>query len=173
MENINRDPNKENLIMKHSSNKSSGLRVLQNSASLDNIHCGKSESFSQLNKKSKVSTHKKSTLSVYTDAAQVKVAQTYADKSTNTEEPQFIADECSIEYWKELAETRREALADTLRENEQLYKQVADLSKTVADLKEEATHYEALAEKAELLANIMMDMADATNPDDAAKSENT
>jgi len=37
-----------------------------------------------------------------------------------------------------------------------LYKQVADLSKTVADLKEEATHYEALAEKAELLANIMM-----------------
>jgi len=44
-----------------------------------------------LNKKSKVSTHKKSTLSVYTDAAQVKVAQTYADKSTNTEEPQFIA----------------------------------------------------------------------------------
>jgi len=31
------------------------------------------------------------------------------------------SDECSIEYWKELAETRREALADTLRENEQVH----------------------------------------------------
>lgn len=66
-----------------------------------------------------------------------------------------IVDSPSADYWKILAETRRQALEKALEENERLYTEVGELKMKVEELEEERSKYEELAERAEYLADTL------------------
>ena len=115
-------------------------------------------------------------VSIYQDpplAASSPVAQKKSSSSSQTdsddcwckchaEEPQhnlspeeeaellMVNEEVPENYWKELAEQRREALNETLEENEQLHK-------SIAELKEENKR---LSEQGDTLAKFLLEVAD-------------
>ena len=57
----------------------------------------------------------------------------------------FPLDEPPVEYWKSLAEQRRLALAETLKENEELYTEVEGWKSKVADLESKVKDLEYFA----------------------------
>jgi geminin len=60
-----------------------------------------------------------------------------------------------LEYWKDLAEKRREALEVSLTENESLHTSLSMLEEENERIKEEAETYKSLAEQAQELASIL------------------
>jgi len=60
-----------------------------------------------------------------------------------------------LEYWKDLAEKRREALEVSLTENESLHTSLSFLEEENERIKEEADTYKSLAEQANELAQIL------------------
>jgi len=57
-----------------------------------------------------------------------------------------FAEEPTISYWKELAENRRQALEEALRENEALHSRIAELEKDNSELEEMVQEAKAIAE---------------------------
>ncbi len=66
---------------------------------------------------------------------------------SHTEEP-------PLEYWKVLAEQRRLALSETLKENEDLHTQVAGLKKRVNELENKTHDLEYFAMMYELISKV-------------------
>jgi len=60
-----------------------------------------------------------------------------------------------VEYWRDLAEKRREALEVSLTENESLHNSISLLEEENEKIKEEAETYKSMAEKAHELASIL------------------
>eukprot|EP00088_Acartia_fossae_P018595 TRINITY_DN20741_c0_g1_i1.p1 TRINITY_DN20741_c0_g1~~TRINITY_DN20741_c0_g1_i1.p1 ORF type:complete len:238 (-),score=96.11 TRINITY_DN20741_c0_g1_i1:327-1040(-) len=60
-----------------------------------------------------------------------------------------------LEYWKDLAEKRREALETSLQENEELHTSLSLLEEENQRIQEEKETYKGLAEQAEELAKII------------------
>ncbi|XP_067952080.1 geminin-like isoform X2 [Watersipora subatra] len=109
---------------------------------------------------------RRASLSVFEDKVLPKACKVeLVHKSTNTDsslishsnniENDLCSEEPSDAYWKDLAETRREALEKSLEENEQLHTKVTQLSARVAQLEDEQKDYEELAVKAEQLADTL------------------
>lgn len=76
----------------------------------------------------------------------------------------MIKENPSSEYWKEVAEQRRKALYEALKENEKLHKaieqkdnEIAHLKKENKDLAEVAEHVQYMAEVIERLSNEPLD----------------
>jgi len=104
--------------------------------------------------------HKKSenkkvqaTVSVASTSTQVENADTAQYRA----EQQMYAneDDLPLEYWKDLAEKRREALEESLTENECLHTSLSLLEEEHEKVKEEADTYRSLAEQAQELAKIL------------------
>jgi len=76
-----------------------------------------------------------------------------------------------IEYWKDLAEKRREALEVSLTENESLHNSVSQLEEEVERIKEEAEAYKSIAEQAHELANILKGIESDNEEEDAETSQ--
>jgi len=64
-------------------------------------------------------------------------------------------DDLPVEYWRDLAEKRREALEVSLTENESLHNSISLLEEENEKIKEEAESYKTMAEKASELADIL------------------
>jgi len=83
-------------------------------------------------------------------------------------------EELSLDYWKELAEKRREALEVSLTENESLHTSLSMLEEENERIKEEAESYKSLAEQAQELASILnnIDSDDELEQDEEGEKSN-
>ncbi|CAL8129628.1 unnamed protein product [Orchesella dallaii] len=86
-----------------------------------------------------------------------KTTQTQTD---NGDDSIVTGDEAPLEYWKELAETRRQALEDALEENRGLHNRV-DV------LEQEKLLLEEMIEQAKHLANMIENLSDDEDPDES------
>jgi len=80
---------------------------------------------------------------------------TLCDKEVQTEHPDLAlitGDEPPPEYWKQLAETRRQALEDTLSENEKLHKRIEELEEENKAMDEMVQQAKSMAELINSLA---------------------
>ncbi|CAI7994572.1 Geminin [Geodia barretti] len=97
-----------------------------------NISQGKSRKSSQktnkfaVNKASAVTDVRKSRVQVKNKGVQTEIGSLDHEMCTSEEPP--------LEYWKVLAEQRRQALAETLQENEELHSENETLRKKIAEL---------------------------------------
>jgi len=103
----------------------------------------------------KKSEHKKvqATVSVATTSTQVEEADTAQHRAE--QEMYADQDDLPLQYWKDLAEKRREALEESLTENECLHTSLSLLEEEHEKVKEEADTYRSLAEQAQELAKIL------------------
>jgi len=103
----------------------------------------------------KKSEHKKvqATVSVATTSTQVEEADTAQHRAE--QEMYADKDDLPLQYWKDLAEKRREALEESLTENECLHTSLSLLEEEHEKVKEEADTYRSLAEQAQELAKIL------------------
>ncbi|XP_004712573.1 geminin [Echinops telfairi] len=67
----------------------------------------------------------------------------------------MIKETPSSQYWKELAEKRRQALYDTLKENEKLHKEIEDKDSEIARLKKENKELAEVAEHVQYMAEMI------------------
>lgn len=71
-----------------------------------------------------------------------------------------------IEYWKDLAEKRREALENSLHENEELHTSLSFLEEENEKLTVEKDTFKSLAERAEELVKILNSIVSSDDEDD-------
>eukprot|EP00088_Acartia_fossae_P060641 TRINITY_DN7263_c0_g1_i10.p1 TRINITY_DN7263_c0_g1~~TRINITY_DN7263_c0_g1_i10.p1 ORF type:complete len:262 (-),score=121.46 TRINITY_DN7263_c0_g1_i10:545-1330(-) len=113
----------------------------------------------------KKNEHKK----VQASVASVSAGTQVEDKDTaqyRAEVEMYGAEEdLPLEYWKDLAEKRREALEVSLTENESLHTSLSLLEEEYERTKEEAESYKSLAEQAQELANILNSIASDNEED--------
>ncbi|ODN00509.1 Geminin [Orchesella cincta] len=88
---------------------------------------------------------------------ELKDTQTQTD---NGDDSIVTGEEAPLEYWKELAETRRQALEEALEEN-------CGLHKRVEELEHEKTLLEEMVEQAKHLASMLENLSDDENPDES------
>jgi len=85
-----------------------------------------------------------------------KDASHYCDKGVQTDHPDLALitgeDDAPLEYWKRLAESRREALEETLSENEALHQRIADLEEENRTMDEMVQQAKSMAELISSLA---------------------
>jgi len=81
----------------------------------------------------------------------------------------MYTDEFPSDYWKELAEKRREALDISLTENEELHTSLSALQEEKEQLQQERDNLREMAEKAEELAKIVQTLVD--DKDEASENE--
>ncbi|XP_075396854.1 geminin [Tenrec ecaudatus] len=67
----------------------------------------------------------------------------------------MIKETPSSQYWKEIAEKRRQALYDTLKENEKLHKEIEDKDSEIARLKKENKELAEVAEHVQYMAEMI------------------
>ncbi|XP_051025294.1 geminin [Acomys russatus] len=92
----------------------------------------------------------------------------------------MIKENPSSQYWKEVAEKRRKALHETLKENEKLHKEIEQKDNEIAHLKKEnkelaevAKHVEYMAEIIERLSNEPLDNFESPNSHEFDSEEET
>ncbi|XP_006872891.1 PREDICTED: geminin-like [Chrysochloris asiatica] len=92
----------------------------------------------------------------------------------------MIKENPSSQYWKEVAEKRRKALYDTLKENEKLHKEIEEKDNEIARLKKEnkelaevAEHVQYMAEVIERLTHEPLDNYESSDSQDFESEEET
>lgn len=92
----------------------------------------------------------------------------------------MIKENPSSQYWKEVAEQRRKALCEALKENERLHKEIeqkdseiARLTKENKDLAEVAEHVQYMAEVIERLSNEPLDNFESPDSQEFDSEEET
>jgi len=91
------------------------------------------------------------------------IGKTLVSKEVQTENGDIsivTGEEAPLEYWKELAESRRQALEEALEENCTLHHRIEDLEK-------EKSLLEEMVEQAKTLAGMLEDLSDEENPDES------
>ncbi|XP_038056623.1 geminin-like [Patiria miniata] len=107
---------------------------------------------------------------IYEDPKSSSESNTDIEKSKTAEEKAWelmVQEPAPESYWKDLAEERRVALDETLKENEQLHGVIAELKTENGRLKE-------MADQAEYLASVLQNVIDGKEIDqdsDASESE--
>ncbi|XP_039085831.1 geminin-like [Hyaena hyaena] len=92
----------------------------------------------------------------------------------------MIAENSSSQYWKEVAEKRRKALYEALKENEKLHKEIEEKDNEIAFLKKEnkelvevAEHVQYMAEVIERLHDGPLDNLESPNSQEFDSEEET
>jgi len=106
----------------------------------------------------KVSTSKGVQAEVEASTAGTQVEE--ADTAQARAELFMYSEEFPADYWKELAEKRREALDISLTENEELHTSLAELQEEKELLQQERDNLREMAEQAEELAKIVKTLVD-------------
>ncbi|XP_022089511.1 geminin-like [Acanthaster planci] len=125
-----------------------------------------------LDKPSKISRCERNGLQfpIYEDPKSSSESSTDIEKSKTAEEDAWelmVQEPAPESYWKDLAEERRLALEDTLKENEQLHS-------TIAELRTENGRLKEMADQAEYLASVLQNVIDGKEIDqesDAASND--
>jgi len=120
----------------------------------------------------KVSTSKATQAAVEASCAGTQVEE--ADTAQARAELFMYNEEFPADYWKELAEKRREALDISLTENEELHTSLASMKEEKELLEQERDNLKEMAEQAEELAKIvktLVDDKDETEEESADESE--
>ncbi|XP_037700508.1 geminin [Choloepus didactylus] len=74
----------------------------------------------------------------------------------------MVKENPSSQYWKEVAEQRRRALYETLKENEQLHKEIEQKDNEIARLKKENKELAEVAEHVQYMAEVIERLKDET-----------
>ncbi|XP_004432125.1 geminin [Diceros bicornis minor] len=72
----------------------------------------------------------------------------------------MITEHPSSQYWKEVAEKRRKALFETLKENEKLHKEIEQKDNEIARLKKENKELAEVAEHVQYMAEVIERLSD-------------
>lgn len=102
-----------------------------------------------------------------TDASNAGTQVEDADTAQVRAELFMYTDEYPPDYWKELAEKRREALDSSLAENEELHASLSQLEEEKTSLIQERDSLREMAEQAEQLAKIVKTLVGDDDGDDA------
>jgi len=106
------------------------------------------------------------TISISTQVEEKDTAQAQAEQMMYCEE-----EELTVEYWKDLAEKRREALEVSLTENESLHTSLSLIEEERDRLKDENTTFKSMVEQASELASMLNAIASDDDDDDEAGAE--
>nr|XP_002714201.2 geminin [Oryctolagus cuniculus]XP_008260713.2 geminin [Oryctolagus cuniculus]XP_008260714.2 geminin [Oryctolagus cuniculus] len=74
----------------------------------------------------------------------------------------MVKENASSQYWKEVAENRRKALYETLKENEKLHKEIEQKDNEIARLKKENKELAEVAEHVQYMAQVIETLSDRT-----------
>jgi len=94
-----------------------------------------------------------------------------ADTAAARAESFMYEEEFPPEYWKELAEKRREALEQSLIENEELHTSLTQVEEEKQILEAERDELKSMAEQAEELAKIVKSLVNVDDEDEGDVSE--